>query len=85
MFVYLLYKITKKDAFISVIELPRIPACYPKKLLSVGTNITGLDPGTSTIAAVSDDMVTLKELAPRCKLYNKQIQDLLRHGDPGYA
>ncbi len=53
----------------------------PKKLLSVGTNITGLDPGTSTIAAVSDDMVTLKELAPRCKQYNKQIQDLLRHMD----
>ena len=49
----------------------------PRKLLSVGTNTSGLDPGTSTVAAVSDDMVTLKELAPRCRQYNKQIQDLL--------
>lgn len=44
-------------------------------------NITGVDIGTSTVATVSDHMVTLKELAPECKKYNKRIEHLLKHLD----
>ena len=53
----------------------------PKKLKinkNATTNITGIDIGTSTIATVSDDKVLLRELAPRCKEYNKQIERLNR-------
>lgn len=53
----------------------------PHKLSEVGNsdNITGIDIGTSTVATVSDRMVTLKELAPECKKYNRRIEQLLRH------
>lgn len=44
-------------------------------------NTTGIDIGTSTVATVSDDMVTLKELAPKCRSYNKRIVRLLRQLD----
>ena len=55
----------------------------PHKISTVGSNenITGVDIGTSTVATVSDNLVTLKELAPRCKDYNKRIEKLLRHLD----
>lgn len=36
----------------------------------------GVDIGTSTVAAVSEDMVMLKELAPMCQKYNTQIEAL---------
>lgn len=54
----------------------------PHKLKSVGAgSITGVDIGTSTVAAVSDNTATLKELAPKCKDYNKRIERLLRSMD----
>ena len=55
----------------------------PLKLKTVGTdyNITGVDIGTSTVAAVSDNAATLKELAPKYKDYNKRIEKLLRSMD----
>ena len=55
----------------------------PHKLSKVGSkyNITGIDIGTSTVAAVSDDMATLKELAPNCESYNKRIKQLSKHLD----
>ena len=55
----------------------------PLKLKTVGNdyNITGVDIGTSTVAAVSDNAATLKELAPKCKDYNKRIEKLLRSMD----
>lgn len=55
----------------------------PHKLSEVGSpdNITGVDIGTSTVATVSDHMVTLQELAPECKRYNRRIEQLLRHLD----
>ena len=55
----------------------------PHKLKTVGTdyNITGVDIGTSTVTTVSDNIATLKELAPMCKDYNKRIEALLRSMD----
>lgn len=55
----------------------------PRKLKTVGNdyNITGIDIGTSTIAAISDNAATLKELAPKCKDYNRRIEKLLRSMD----
>ena len=55
----------------------------PHKLKAVGSpdNITGVDIGASTVAAASDNKVTLKELAPKCKDYNRQIEQLLRYLD----
>lgn len=55
----------------------------PRKLKSVGAgnSITGVDIGTSTVAAVSDNAATLKELAPKCKDYNKKIETLLKSMD----
>ena len=44
-------------------------------------NTMGIDIGTSTIAAVSEDKVILKELAPKSKDYNQQINALLYHMD----
>ena len=52
----------------------------PKKL-TAGNNACGIDPGVSTIAAVSDDKVFLEELAPDIGRYNKKITDILRHMD----
>lgn len=55
----------------------------PRRLKTYGTDggVTGVDIGTSTIAAVSDRNATLKELAPGCKKYNRQIEKLLRRMD----
>ncbi|MGN0240544.1 MAG: hypothetical protein ACI4CS_02560 [Candidatus Weimeria sp.] len=52
----------------------------PRKLIP-GDNHCGIDPGVSTIAAVSDDKVFLEELAPDAKKYNKKIADILYHMD----
>lgn len=41
-----------------------------------GKGPMGIDPGTSTMAAVSDEAVFLEELAPRVPEYNRQIRDL---------
>ena len=55
----------------------------PHRLKTAGAeyNITGVDIGTSTVAALSDNVATLKELAPKCKDYNKRIEKLLRSMD----
>ena len=41
-----------------------------------GKDPMGIDPGTSTMAAVSNEAVFLEELAPRVPEYNRQIRDL---------
>lgn len=55
----------------------------PKKMniATSSDNITGLDIGTSSVATVSDTKMTLRELAPKCKDYNKKIQKLQYHMD----
>ena len=53
----------------------------PSKDRLIGKDTTGIDPGTSTIAAVSDTTVTLMELAPNTKRYNKEITKLQRSMD----
>ena len=55
----------------------------PKKIKEIGSNknITGIDIGTSTVATVSDDMTTLKELAPDIRKYNEKIKRLLTKMD----
>ena len=54
----------------------------PKKLANLNNNSTmGIDPGVSTIAAVSDKQLFLEELAPKSKDYNKQIVKLQRKLD----
>ena len=55
----------------------------PDKFDDTGSpdNTTGIDIGTSTIAAASDNKLTLKELAPGCRDYNKRIQRLSEHLD----
>ena len=52
----------------------------PKKL-SPGKSIMGLDEGTSTLAAVSETVVILEELAPDCKKYNSKILKLQQQVD----
>ena len=52
----------------------------PKKFIA-GDNVCGIDPGMSTIAAVSDDKVVLEELAPDIGKYNKKITEILHHMD----
>lgn len=44
----------------------------PKKLC-VSSGLTGIDPGISTMASVSEKAVSLKELAPLSDRYNKEI------------
>ena len=53
----------------------------PKKLVKIGHNKMGIDPGVSTMAGVSDDKAVLKELAPKSKDYDKQIQKLQQRMD----
>lgn len=48
----------------------------PRRLDKTGTSIMGIDPGTSTVAGVSDTAVFLEELAPRAKEYDRQIYKL---------
>lgn len=52
----------------------------PKKV-EPGTSLMGIDEGTSTVAAVSEDAVFLEELAPRCVEYNKKITNLQQQID----
>lgn len=52
----------------------------PKKM-TPGKSTMGMDEGPSTVAAVSESSVFLKELAPKCKDYNKQIASLQRKID----
>lgn len=55
----------------------------PEKITQNGNtgNVTGIDIGTSTIAAVSDDLLMLKELAPKCHEYNIKIKKVSKHMD----
>lgn len=53
----------------------------PRKLKKVGTSTMGIDPGTSTVAAVSDTAVFLEELAPKAKEYDKKIYKLQQKMD----
>lgn len=51
----------------------------PHKIKTVGRDdVSGIDIGTSTVACVSSRSVTLKELAPKCRTYNRKIEHLLR-------
>lgn len=52
----------------------------PKKLIP-GDHLCGIDPGVSTIAAVSDDHAYLEELAPYAAKYNAKIVELQYHMD----
>lgn len=52
----------------------------PKKV-KPGISVMGIDEGTSTVAAVSEDAVFLEELAPRCVEYNKKITKLQQQID----
>jgi len=53
----------------------------PNKLKNVNSATMGIDLGTSTIACVSDNYLVLKELAPKAKEYNTQINKLLQKMD----
>ena len=54
----------------------------PQKMnLSDTGSVTGIDIGTSTVAAVSNSSAILKELAPKCRDYNIRIDELLRYLD----
>ena len=52
----------------------------PNKITK-GKDTLGIDPGVSTIASVSDTKCILRELAPKCKDYNKQISKLQKQID----
>lgn len=45
------------------------------------TGVMGIDPGASTMAAVSDTACVLEELAPDADVYEKQIHKLEQHMD----
>ena len=49
--------------------------------IAKGNNTCGIDPGVSTIAVVSDTKCTLRELAPKCKDYNKEVVKLQKQID----
>lgn len=51
----------------------------PYRKYKTKTGIMGIDPGVSTIAAVSDTACILEELAPNADVYEKQIYKLERH------
>lgn len=53
----------------------------PRKITESGKGTMGIDPGTSTIAAVSDTKAVLQELAPDAGRYNRRIVKLQRHMD----
>lgn len=53
----------------------------PKKLQHIGDSTMGIDPGTSTIAGVSETKVILTELAPETKQYEKAIYRLQQSMD----
>ena len=49
----------------------------PKKL-RVSSGLTGIDPGVSTMASVSEKAVSMKELSPLSDRYNKEIARMQR-------
>lgn len=51
----------------------------PHRKHKIKTGIMGIDPGISTMAAVSDTACILKELAPDADIYEKQIYKLEQH------
>ena len=53
----------------------------PRKERKVGNGVTGIDLGTSTIAAVSEETALLQELAPKSTKYNQKIEKVLRQLD----
>lgn len=53
----------------------------PPVKYKIGKGRAGIDPGVSTIAAVSSNKILLKELAPNCKKYNKKIAKLQQRID----
>ena len=53
----------------------------PHRERKIKTGIMGIDPGVSTMAAVSDTACILEELAPDADVYEKQIHKLEQHMD----
>lgn len=53
----------------------------PYRERKVKTGVMGIDPGVSTMAAVSDTACILEELAPDADVYEKQIHKLEQHMD----
>ena len=53
----------------------------PHRERKVKAGVMGIDPGVSTMAAVSDTACILEELAPDADVYEKQIYKLERHMD----
>lgn len=53
----------------------------PLKQMTIKDGAMGIDPGVSAIAAVSNDKIFLRELAPDCKKYNKKIVRLQQQID----
>ena len=48
--------------------------------MEIWETFTGIDIGTSTVAAVSDDLLMLKELAPKLSHeYNRKIKKVSKH------
>ena len=46
-----------------------------------GSEVSGIDPGVSTVAFVSENSVKLAELASECKKYNDKIKEILKKMD----
>lgn len=53
----------------------------PRRERKMKTGVMGIDPGVSTMAAVSDTACVLEELAPDADVYEKQIHKLEQHMD----
>lgn len=53
----------------------------PLKQMTIKDGAMGIDPGVSAIAAVSNNKIFLRELAPDCKKYNKRIVKLQQQID----
>lgn len=53
----------------------------PLKQMTIKDGTMGIDPGVSAIAAVSNDKIFLRKLAPDCKKYNKKIVRLQQQID----
>ena len=53
----------------------------PRKQKHIGTGTMGIDPGVSSIAAASDTLLVLQELAPDVSEYNRRIIKLQKYMD----
>ena len=53
----------------------------PRRERKMKTGVMGIDPGVSTMAAVSDTACVLEELAPDADVYEKQIHKIEQHMD----